>query len=149
MRIDARNVDDYLSKLDEDRNKILTKLRNIFQSHLPNGFEENFQYNMISYVVPLSLYPAGYLNKKDTPLPFISIASQKHHIAIYHMGLYMNKDVMAWFEKEYEKQVPHKLDMGKSCIRFKKFEEIPYDLLRALATKITPKEFIDLYETYK
>lgn len=149
MKMTAKNIEEYISKLREDRQNVLNKLRAILKTHLPKGFEENYQYNMLSYVVPLSLYPKGYLNKKDTPLPFISIASQKHHIAIYHMGLYMNQEVMKWFENKYEKDVSHKLDMGKSCIRFKKMEEIPYDLLKELVSKITPEEYIKLYETYK
>jgi uncharacterized protein YdhG (YjbR/CyaY superfamily) len=149
MRIEAKNVDEYLTKLPEDRQVIMKKLRNTFKSYLPKGFEENFQYNMMSYVIPLSLYPKGYLNKKDTPLPIISVASQKNHIAIYHMGVYMTKEVMDWFVAEYQKRVPHKLDMGKSCIRFKKMDEIPYDLIQELATKITPHDFIQLYEKYQ
>lgn len=146
MNYDVASVNEYLQAIPEERQPIIAKLRDIFKSNLPDGFEETIQYKMLTYVVPLSMYPSGYLNKKDTPLPFISIASQKHHIAVYHMGLYMNKEVMEWFEESYSKRVSHKLDMGKSCIRFKKFDQIPYDLLAELAQKITPQDFIKQYE---
>lgn len=146
MNYDVATVDEYVQAIPKDRQPIISKLRDVFGTNLPDGFEETIQYKMLTYVVPLSLYPKGYLNKQDTPLPFISIASQKHHIAVYHMGLYMNEDIMNWFEQAYNERVSHKLDMVKSCIRFKKFDQIPYDLLEELATKITPQNFIKQYE---
>lgn len=101
---------------------------------------------MIGYVVPHSLYPDGYHCNPKLPLPFINIASQKHFIAVYHMGIYADKKLMAWFTKEYAKQVASKLDMGKSCIRFKKFDQIPLALIGALAAKMTPQQWIAVYE---
>lgn len=143
------SVNEYIDSLEDDRKEIIQELRSVFQNSLPEGFEEVFSYNMITYAVPLSKYPNGYLNKKDVPLPFISLASQKHHIAIYHMGIYMNKPLLEWFEKEYVNQTGDKLDMGKSCIRFKKFTNIPFSLIKSLAMKMTVEDFIQLYERYK
>lgn len=149
MNYDVHSVEEYINALPEERQIIIKRLRKLFNNNLPDGFEETIQYKMLTYVVPLSMYPEGYLNKKDTPLPFISIASQKHHIAVYHMGIYMKKEVLSWFEDAYKSRVGHKLDMGKSCIRFKKFDQIPYELLEELATKIKPQELIELYETLR
>jgi hypothetical protein len=146
MNYDVSSVTEYIQAIPEDRQPIISHLRDVFGANLPDGFEETIQYKMLTYVIPLSLYPNGYLNKKDTPLPFISIASQKHHIAVYHMGLYMNQEVLSWFEEAYQTRVGHKLDMGKSCIRFKKMDQIPYTLLGELAQKITPEDFIKQYE---
>jgi len=102
---------------------------------------------MIGFVVPLSLYPNGYHVKKDTPLPFINIANQKNFIALYHMGLYANPLLMDWFVQEYPKHNKRKLDMGKSCIRFKKPEEIPFELITELVRKMNCKDWISCYES--
>jgi len=146
MNYEADSVDEYIKALPDKRRRAVQKLREVVSSNLPEGFEEQFLYDMISYVVPLSLYPKGYHVKEGEPLPFISIASQKNHIALYHMGIYSKKDVEEWFAKEYEKRVPRKLDMGKSCIRFRNPDKIPYDLIGELCTKITVEDHIKSYE---
>lgn len=104
-------------------------------------------YGMIGWVVPFKTYPAGYHCDPKMPLPFISLASQKNYIALYHMGLYSNKKLLEWFTSEWKKREPKKLDMGKSCIRFKKVDEIPFELIGKLATKMTPKQWIETYES--
>lgn len=139
-------VEEYIEALPPDRKEVIMKLRKIIQENLPEGFVENFSYGMIGYVVPLSLYPNGYHTKKGEPLPFLSLASQKNYIAIYHMGLYVKKEIEEWFRTEYAKSSSSKLDMGKSCIRFKNLQNIPYELIATLCSKITVKEYIAVYE---
>ena len=146
MQIKATSVDDYISKIPEERQVVLTKLRKIIKKNLPKGFQETLGYGMPSFVVPLKTYPDGYHCKADTPLPFISIASQKNFIALYHMGIYADPDLLKWFTEEYPNHCKRKLDMGKSCIRFKKMDDIPYDLIAELMTKISPKDWIATYE---
>jgi uncharacterized protein YdhG (YjbR/CyaY superfamily) len=146
MQSKALTVDDYLAELPEDRRQIMTQLRKVIKQHLPKGFKEEMSYGMIGYVVPHSKYPAGYhCNPKD-PLPFLNIASQKNHIAVYHMGLYSKPDLLNWFTAAHAKASAKKLDMGKSCIRYKKAEDIPQSLIGELASKMTPDEWISQYE---
>lgn len=145
MTYDVKTVKEYIEAIPEERQIIINKFREIFNSYLPNGFKEIIQYNMITYVVPLELYPKGYL-KNNVPLPFISLASQKNHISVYHMGLYMDDNILKWFKDTYNRLSDKKLDMGKSCIRFKPTQVIPYEVFVELAQKITPSEFIEFYE---
>jgi len=140
-------ITQYLLSLPEDRQEALTKLITLAESNLPNGFEAIIQYKMPSFVVPKSIYPAGYHCTPTEPLPFISFASQKNFIAIYHMGLYSLPELYEWFVNEYPKHSKSKLDMGKSCIRFKKTHEIPFELLGELFTKMSPNQWIELYES--
>ena len=140
------SVDQYLETLPNERKDSFLKLRNTILENLPEGFEETISYGMIGYVVPLTLYPAGYHCNPKLPLPFISIASQKNFTALYHMGIYADEALLNWFTKEYANSVKVKLDMGKSCIRFKKPEQIPYELIGKLVAKISPEVWIDLYE---
>ncbi len=137
----------YLLSLPADRQEALTKLITLAESNLPNGFEAVIQYKMPSFVVPKSIYPLGYHCTPSEPLPFISFASQKNFIAIYHMGLYSFPELYEWFVNEYPKHCKSKLDMGKSCIRFKKTHEIPFKLLGELFTKMSPNQWIELYES--
>lgn len=146
MKSDALTPEAYLASLPEDRKIAMQKLRQLLQNHLPDGFQEAMSYGMIGYVVPHELYPAGYHCTPELPLPFVSIASQKNFIALYHMGLYAQPDLYDWFVAEYGRLVPTKLDMGKSCVRFKKMESIPWSLLEELAGKMTPEVWIELYE---
>lgn len=146
MFYNVSTINEYLLALPEDRRLVIEKLRTVIVENLPKGFEEVISYGMISYVVPLSKYPQGYHVKKEEPLPFLSIASQKNHIAVYHMGLYSDLELEKWFRDEYAKQVPTKLDMGKSCIRLKNLERIPYNLIGELCNKITVEEYINSYE---
>jgi uncharacterized protein YdhG (YjbR/CyaY superfamily) len=148
MMIKATSVDDYINKLDEDRQRAITKMREVIKKNLPKGFQEVLNYNMPAFVVPHKLYPNGYHCDPKLPLPFISFASQKNFIAFYHMGIYANPALHKWLVEEYPKHCKRKLDMGKSCIRFKKIEEIPFGLIAELCKKISPKDWIDLYETH-
>ncbi|MHA8055434.1 DUF1801 domain-containing protein [Aquirufa nivalisilvae] len=143
----ALNPDEYENLLADDRKKVIAQLRQTITKHLPPGFEETISYGMIGYVVPKSIYPAGYHCKTDEPLPFLSIASQKNFIALYHMGMYADEKLLHWFQNEYPKHAKSKLDMGKSCVRFKKMNDIPFDLIAELAQKISVEDWINRYES--
>ena len=147
MKYEANSPDDYIDQLPEERKEPMKKLRAIIKKNLPKGFEECINYNMIGYVVPHETYPNGYHCNPKLPLPFMNIASQKNFIAVYHSGIYAKKELLDWFVNEYAKHAKRKLDMGKSCIRFKKMDDIPFDLIGELATKLTPKQWIDIYES--
>ena len=136
----------YVDSLPEDRKKAMNELRKVILKNLPKGFQEEMSYGMIGYVIPHTLYPAGYHCKPELPLPFLNIASQKNFIAVYHMGMYADKKQLDWFTAEFPKHSKAKLDMGKSCIRFKKPEQIPFELIGELTSKMTVKEWIALYE---
>jgi hypothetical protein len=142
----APTVTSLLATLPEDRVAAMKKLRSSFRKHLPEGFKEVVQGNMIAYVVPHKIYPDGYHCDPEAPLPFISVASQKNFIAVYHMGMYADPKLLAWFEKEWPKYVKTKLDMGKSCVRLKKIDTIPFELFAELATKVTVKNWVATYE---
>jgi uncharacterized protein YdhG (YjbR/CyaY superfamily) len=146
MQYEAKTVDDYISQIPEDRKDPISKLQQVILENLPKGFEEGINYKMIGYYVPHSKYPDGYHCDPKLPLPFMNLASQKNFIAVYHMGVYADKKLMDWFLKEYPKHSNRKLDMGKSCIRFKKIDDIPYDLIGKLASKMTAGEWIATYE---
>jgi hypothetical protein len=140
----------YVDSLTEDRKIAITELQKVIKKNLPKGFEETMQYGMLTYVVTHKLYPTGYHCKPEDALPFLSIASQKNFIAVYHMGIYADKKLQDWFVAEFAKRSTKKLDMGKSCIRFKKLDQIPFDLIGELASKITVDEWIAIYEkSYK
>ena len=150
MNIPANSVKEYLENIPEERKPYINKLRKTILDNIPKGFEEDLIYGMLGYVVPLKTYPDGYHCKKDTPLPFVNLASQKNFIALYHMGIYANKEIYDWFVLEYPKHCKYKLDMGKSCVRFKKKEDIPFDLIAELMQKYTVKDWIETYEkTFK
>jgi len=146
MQIKANTPEDYIAQIPEDRIPYFKKLRATILNNIPEGFEEQMSYGMIGYVVPKNIYPNGYHCNTDLPLPFVNIASQKNFIALYHMGIYANPEISAWFVAAYPKHCKHKLDMGKSCIRFKKAAEIPFELIGALMRKITVEDWVKLYE---
>jgi hypothetical protein len=147
MQYKVGSIDAYFSEIPAERVEPMMKLRQVILKNLPKGFEEQINYGMIGYVVPHKIFPDGYhCNPKD-PLPFMNIASQKNFIALYHMGLYANESLLNWFVGEFPKHSSKKLDMGKSCIRFKKVEDIPYDLIGELASKMTVQQWIDLYKS--
>jgi uncharacterized protein YdhG (YjbR/CyaY superfamily) len=146
MTSKASSPREYLDELPADRREPIQKLRDTVLKNLPKGFKEQMSYGMLGYVVPHSLYPEGYHCDPKTPLPFLAIASQKNFIALYHMGIYAKPDLLKWFTSEYPKHSAAKLDMGKSCIRFKKPEHIPYKLIAELAKKMTVKDWIATYE---
>lgn len=146
MQISSTSIEDYVSKLPEERQEVFKKLFDTINNNLPEGFEENISYGMIGWGVPLEKYPAGYHCTPGSPLPFISVASQKNFIAVYHMGIYAKPELLNWFTEEFPKHSKRKLDMGKSCIRFKKMDEIPFELIAELSKKMTVDEWIRLYE---
>ena len=140
------NIKTYIDSLELDRKHPMIELVNVVEKNIPNGFEKTMNYAMPSFVIPHSIYPNGYHVTPDLPLPFIGIASQKNHIGFYHMGLYADSKLLDWFISEYPKYCKLKLDMGKSCIRFKNISEIPYELIGILTSKMTVKDWIDIYE---
>jgi uncharacterized protein YdhG (YjbR/CyaY superfamily) len=146
MKTTGATVEEILENIPEDRKEAFTNLHQTIVSNLPEGFEPGISYGMLGYVVPHHLYPAGYHCKPSEPLPFVSIASQKNSINFYHMGIYADATLLNWFVAEYPKHSKQKLDMGKSCIRFKKPEHIPYELLGQLMQKMTAAQWIALYE---
>lgn len=146
MKSAAKTPEEYLNDLEEGRKEAMEKLRQTVLDNLPKGFKELMAYGMLTYVVPHSLYPAGYHCDPKMQLPFISIASQKNFIAVYHMGIYADPKLFDWFVSEYPKHSKTKLDMGKSCIRFKKPEAIPFELIAELFSKMTVQDWIGMYE---
>jgi len=147
MQYEAETPDEYMNMIPEERKAPMAKLRSVILKNLPKGFEEGMSYKMIGYYVPHSKYPDGYHCDPTLPLPFMSIASQKNFVAVYHMGMYAKKELYNWFVSEYPKHCKYKLDMGKSCIRFKRIDDIPYELIGELTGKMTVKEWIDIYES--
>ncbi len=146
MRISANSPEDYIDQLPDNRKTVITKLREVINANIPEGFEETINYGMIGWVIPHSDYPEGYHADPKQPLPFINIASQKNHVAVYHSGVYADSKLLNWFKEEYGKHVSGKPDMGKSCIRFKKMDKIPYELIGKLAGKMSARSWIELYE---
>lgn len=146
MASSIKTTEEYISNLPEERKEAFLKLRKTLVENLPVGFAEEISYGMIGFVVPKSLYPEGYHCNPELPLPFISLASQKNFIALYHMGIYANQELLDWFVNEYPKHADNKLDMGKSCIRFKNPNKIPFELIGELSSKMTPQDWIAIYE---
>jgi hypothetical protein len=148
MQSAATSVEAYLAEAPAERQAALRQLRTLLRDRLtPLGFEEAMSYGMVGYVVPHSRYPAGYHCDPKLPLPFLSFASQKQSINLYHMGLYAQPELMAWFQAEHAKASAQKLDMGQSCVRYKKPEHIPFDLIDRLARRLSADDWIALYET--
>ncbi len=147
MKIKANNIKEYLQNIPEDRKDVFDKLMKTVRENIPKGFSEELSYGIPAWVVPHSLYPKGYHCSPELPLPFVSIASQKNFIALYHMGIYATPELLDWFMKEYPKHSKRKLNMGKSCVRFKKMDDIPFELVGELMGKMTPKDWIEKYES--
>jgi hypothetical protein len=146
MKYEALSAEEYIIKIPEERKAAMHKLRQVILKNLPKGFEEGILYGMIGFYVPHSIYPHGYHCDPKSPLPFLNIASQKNSINLYHSGLYADENLFDWFVSEYPKHSNRKLDMGKSCIRFKKIDELPYELIGDLCRKMTLSQWINLYE---
>jgi hypothetical protein len=146
MQYEATSPEDYIRQLPENRKAPITRLNNIIKKYMPKGLEAGMGYGMLAYYVPKSIYPAGYHCKPFPPLPFMNLASQKNFIALYHSGMYAKKELYDWFVAEYPKHCKYKLDMGKSCVRFKKIDDIPYDLIEELLGKMSVEEWIEIYE---
>lgn len=147
MTIQASSPAEYVLAIPEDRQAAFAKLRATIVENIPDGFQETMSYGMIGYVVPHQLYPPGYHCDPKLPLPFVTIASQKNFMALYHMGLYADDALLTWFVSEYPKHSKGKLDMGKSCVRFKKTDDIPFELIAALMQKMTVEDWVSLYES--
>jgi uncharacterized protein YdhG (YjbR/CyaY superfamily) len=146
MKTAGNTVDELIANCPPERQEAMKDLRATILAHLPDGFQECISYGMIGYVVPHSIYPAGYHCNPQLPLPFLTFTSQKNFIAFYHMGLYANEALFHWFTEAYKNRVPHKLDMGKSCVRFKKTDQIPFDLIGELVAKVSVEQWITNYE---
>ena len=138
---------DYTMLVEPERRDAFIRLIETIDAHLPEGFEKTTDGKGVHYVVPFHLYPDGYHVTPDTPLPFLSVIAQKRHVAVYHLGIYADVSLLDWFKTRYESDVPTKLDMGKSCIRFKNVNHIPYTLIGELVEQMTPSRWIQLYET--
>ena len=147
MQRHTQTVDEYISQVPESQRAAVIQLRDVINQNIPEGFSEQMSYGMIGWVVPHSLYPKGYHCDPKLPLPFLNIAAQKNFIAVYHMGIYAKPDLLDWFTNEFPKYSKLKLDMGKSCIRFKNPDAIPYLLIGQLATNLTVTGWINLYES--
>jgi hypothetical protein len=146
MKTPATTIEEILANIPEERKEAFNKLHQTIVDNLPKGFEPGISYGMLGYVIPHELYPAGYHCKPSEPLPFASLASQKNSINFYHMGIYLDPALMEWFVAEFPKHSSQKLDMGKSCIRFKKWDQIPFELMGQLMQKMTAAQWIALYE---
>jgi len=144
--LDNKNITEFMEQLPEARQLALNKLRKTVVESLPEGFAENITNGMLHYTIPLSIYPAGYHCTKNTPLPFASIASQKNFVVLHHMGLYADEELLKWFQGKYPQYSKYKLNMGKGCVRFKKIDAIPYELIGMLMAKMTVADYIQLYE---
>ena len=147
MQYKAASPEEYLAQLPEDRQEVISKLRKVINDNLPEGFSEQISYGMIGWVVPHSIYAPGYHCDPKQELPFLSIASQKNFVALYHFAMYADENLLNWFVAEYPKHCKRKLDMGKSCVRLKKMDDIPYELIGELASKMTVEKWIEIYET--
>ncbi len=146
MQYDAKTPDEYIAGLPEDRKVAISCLRNVIKKNLPKGFKETIGYGHLGWVVPFETYPAGYHCDPKQPLPFLGIASQKNFIALYSMAIYSLPEQLEWFQTEWPKHTSRKLDMGKSCIRFKKMDDIPLKLIGELASQVTPRQWVEIYE---
>lgn len=147
MKYESATVAEYLAQIPEERREAMAALIETINQNLPEGFDQRINYSMPGWVVPHSMYPAGYHCDPKLPLPFLSVASQKNFIALYHMGMYADPELLAWFTAEWPKHNKRKLDMGKSCIRFKKPAEIPFQLIGELVSKMSPERWIEVYES--
>jgi len=139
-------INEYLNAIPEDKKLYFQKLRESIKTSLDKNFEECLNYGMLGYVVPKTIYPEGYHCDPKLPLPFAGLAAQKNSINLYHMGLYSDHNLLAWFQDEYSKLCKYKLDMGKSCIRFKRYDDIPYKLIEELFEKMKVNDWIRFYE---
>lgn len=146
MKVDANSIEEYIEQIPEERKQAFGKLRDVINENTPKGFNEEMNYGMLGYVVPHSIYPDGYHCDTKAPLPFANLANQKKHIGLYHMGIYTDPKLKDWFIEEYGKRCKYKIDMSKSCIRFKKMEDIPFDLVGELMQKMSVQDWIDKYE---
>jgi hypothetical protein len=148
MQSKAKTVEEYLRSLPEDRRKAIEAVREVILENLDHEYEEGMQYGMIGYCVPHRVYPAGYHADPKQGLPFVALASQKNHMSVYLMGLYTGGDtaLVRWFREAWAKSGKKKLDMGKSCVRFKKLDDLPLDVIGEAIRRVPARAYIELYE---
>lgn len=145
MTSKAKTVKEYLASLPEDRRAAIAAVREVILNHLPKGYEEGMQYGMIGYYVPHSVFPAGYHCDPKQPLPFASLAAQKNHMALYLMCIYGDAKLRRWFESACEGS-GKKLDMGQCCVRFKKLEDLPLDVVGKTIARVPVADYVARYE---
>ena len=145
-QLNEKEVQRVLREVPEEQRGALAQLRAEIVQHLPEGFQEMAGNGAFSYVVPLDRYPRGYHATPGKPLPFLELAARKSHLALYHFGLYADKELLAWWKSEYARKVPGRLDMGKSCIRFKKWDQLPLELIGELCAQMSVEKWITVYE---
>jgi hypothetical protein len=145
MTSNAATVEEYLAQLPEDRREAIAAFREVILANLPAGVEEGMQYGMIGYFIPHSRYPNGYHCDPKQPLPFVHLASQKAHMAFYAFCLYPDTELKQWFQEAYA-AAGKKLDMGAACMRFKRLDQVPLDVIAQLLQRVTVEKFIEVYE---
>ncbi len=145
MQSKAKTVEAYLEALPEDRREVISEIRKIVLKNLPVGYEEVIQYGMISYVIPFSIFPKTYNNQ---PLAYLSLGSQKNHMALYMNNIYSDEKLKTWFVSEFTK-AGKRLDMGKSCVRFRKLDNLPLDIIGKTVAHTSVEEFIKIYKHAK
>jgi hypothetical protein len=154
MPSQAATVEDLLAALPEDRRQVMEAVRELVNAHLPEGYEEGVQYGMIGWFVPHSRYPAGYHTDPRQPLPYMALAAQKQHFSLYMMGLYVASSAdgdtadVAWFRDAWA-ATGKKLDLGKSCLRFKRLDELALDVVAAAVARVPAATYIERYEAVK
>ena len=136
--------DEYIATIPNERRDAFTKLIQAVRDNIDSKFSEAYLYGMIGWVISKDIYPAGYHADPSLPVSFLGLANQKHYIALYHMGLYADPDLLSWFADEYAK-TGNRLDMGKSCVRFKKMDMIPYQLIGELVSRMSLDDYLKLY----
>ena len=146
MRSTATTPDEYIASLPEERQGPMSAIREVINQNIPAGFKEGMGYGMMGWSVPHDLYPPGYHCDPKQPLPFMGLASQKNNITLYSMCVYSDGSHLEWFKTEWPKHTSRRLDMGRSCIHFKKFDDIPLKLIGELVSRVTPAEWIQIYE---
>ena len=145
MKSTARTVDEYVKSLPEDRRAAISAIRKVILDNLPKGYQECMSYGMIGYVVPHSIYPKGYQCNPKLPLPFVNLGSQKNHMALYLMCIYGDAKTDQWLRKAWEK-TGRKLDRGKGCIRFKRLEDVPLEVVGQLIARTPVADYITRIE---
>lgn len=146
MQSKATTVNAYLSELSPDRRASIEAVRKVILANLDHDYEEGIQYGMIGYFIPHRIYPAGYHCDPKQPLPFVGLASQKNHMAVYMMCLYGDGSLTTWFQSEWKK-TGKKLDMGKSCIRFKTSDDLALDVIGEAIRRVPASKYIEIYES--
>lgn len=146
MKSPATTPEEYIAGLESPWKEALDRLRQTVRAALRGPFEESMDYGMITYRVPLAVYPGGYRPSKGGPLPFLCLAAQKGYLGFYHLGMYADPGLVSWFTQAWEALGVGKLDLGKSCIRLRKPEKIPFELLGTLAGKMDLDTWVKVYE---